>query len=102
MASAQTTERIASRLVVQMWDHDPGATTAIVVSADGGTTPKYIDMKDHEYFGLMVMPTVVAAGGTTKVEIIASAATNMGTPTVVKGSGTVAADAALVDKVWLE
>lgn len=101
MASAVTTQKIASRMFIKSYDHDPGATSAVIASADGGTTPVYVDMSKYEYFGVMCKPNIVGGSGLTKVEIVASAATTFSSVTVVKDSGTVAADA-LADNVWQE
>jgi hypothetical protein len=101
MASAVSSEKIGSSIYVKSYDHDPGATTAILASPNGGTTIRYLDMKDYEYAAVMVKPNIVAAGGTTKVELVASATADFSSVTVVKDSGTVAADA-LDDNVFLE
>jgi hypothetical protein len=101
MASAVSSEKIGSSIYVKSYDHDPGATTAILAGPDGGTTIRYLDMKEYDAVGVMVKPNVVAAGGTTKVELVASATTAFSSVTVVKDSGTVAADA-LDDNVFLE
>ena len=100
MAVTTASEKIGSRLFVKAYDHDPGATTAVLASPDGGTTIRYLDMKDYENFGVMVRPTI-AAGALTLVDIVASADVAFTSPTVIKTSGTVAADA-LNDVVWLE
>jgi len=93
MASAQATDRLASRLKVESFDHDPGGTSATLVSPDGGTTIKYVDMKDHSQVLMSFAPSVIA-GSLTKVEIVADSATNFSTNlTVIKDSGTIAADA---------
>lgn len=101
MASAVSSEKIGSSIYVKSYDHDPGATTAILASPNGGTTIRYVDMKEYDVLGVMVKPNIVAAGGTTKVELVASATTAFSSVTVVKDSGTVAADA-LDDNVFLE
>lgn len=101
MAVTTSSEKIGSRLFVKAYDHDPGATTAVIASPDGGTTVRYLDMKDYEAFGVMCRPTIVGGSGLTKVEIIASASTAMTTETVIKDSGTVAGDS-LNDVVFLE
>lgn len=101
MASAVASEKIGSRIFAKSYDHDPGATTAVLAGPDGGTTIRYLDMKDYLYFGVLVKPNIVAAGGTTKVEIVASADTAFTSVVVIKDSGTVAADA-LDDNVFVE
>lgn len=94
MASALSISKFFANAMVQMWDHDPGATTAVICSPDGGTTKRIVDLRDYEGFAVIVMTSVLGGSGVTKVEIVASedsaGATNL---TVVKDSGTVAADA---------
>ncbi len=101
MASPQASQKIGAELFVKSYDHDPGATTAILCSPDGGTTIRYLDMRDYGHFMVDAKPTIVAAGGLTKLEIVASADVAFTTVTVMKDSGTVAADA-LDDNVVLE
>lgn len=101
MASAVSTERFFSRQSLAAYDHDPGATSAIVCSPDGGTTKRTLDLANYGGFAVIAKPTVVGGGGLTKLEIIASASSDMSSPVVVKDSGTVAADA-LDDFVALE
>lgn len=101
MASPQASQKIGAELLVQSHDHDPGATTAVLAGPDGGTTIRYVDMRDYSNFAVMAKPNIVAAGGLTKLEIVASADTAFGTVTVIKDSGTVAGDA-LQDNVFLE
>lgn len=94
MASAVSTQHIRARQKIEMWDHDPGATTAIIVSPDGGTTKRTVDLRDYGKFSCAAMLTVPGASGSiTKLEIIASAAATMTSEEVVKDSGTIAADA---------
>jgi hypothetical protein len=92
---------LTSKLKVAVYDHDPGSTDAKLAGPDGGTTIRYFDMRDYSHFMALVMVTIVAAGGTTKVEIVASATTAFSAVTVIKDSGTVAADA-VGDYVVLE
>lgn len=101
MASALSVEYLGSRFKMAAYDHDPGATTAVLCSHDGGTTINYFDGKELRKFGVIAKPTVVAAGGLTTVEIVASATTAFSSVTVIKDSGVVAADA-LTDYVFLE
>lgn len=100
MASALTTQKLFANFKFIAVDHDPGATTAILASPDGGTTPVVLDMRDYTCFGVVASPTV-GSGGITKVEIIGSTDAAFTTPVVVKDSGAVAADA-LIDYVALE
>jgi hypothetical protein len=101
MASAVSTEKIGSELYIHSYDHDPGSTSAILAGPDGGTTIRYVDMKDYSNLAVMVKPNIVGGGGVTKVELVASATTAFSAVTVVKDSGVVAGDS-LEDNVFLE
>lgn len=102
MATAVTTQKIASKHKIQMWDHDPGVDTALITSPDGGTTKRYVDMKDYQLFGAMVMSTIFGgASGVTKVEIVAAEDADGTNLQVVLDGGTVDADA-MGDYVWIE
>jgi hypothetical protein len=73
-------------------DHDPGGTTATVVT--DGTTSRYVDGKDLTHFGVIAIQTVIgSSSGITKLEIIAAEDTSGTNATVIKDSGTVDADA---------
>lgn len=100
MASAVTTQRLASNAARKMYDHDPGATTAVITSPDGGTTKQVVAMQNYEWFGVGVMLSV-AAGGVTLVEIVGCTDSAGSDPTVVVSSGAVDADA-VGDFVWVE
>jgi len=94
MASALTIQHIKANNSIQMWDHDPDTASAIVVTPDGGTTDRWVDMKDFAHFAVAAMTTVVSSGALTKLEILASDASDGSTNvTVVKDSGTVSGDA---------
>lgn len=101
MAIASACEYFGARLFLKSYDHDPGATTAVLASPDGGTTIRYLDMRDYEHFGVMVRPTIVGGSGITLVEIVASAAVSFSSVVQVKTSGTVAGDS-LNDVVFVE
>lgn len=102
MASAVASQHIQSSFLFQVWDHDPGGTSATIVSADGGTTKKFVDMKDYTHFAVIAIQTVIgSSSGITKVELIASDDTAGTNVVVVKDSGTVDADA-LCDWLILE
>lgn len=102
MAGALTSfARLFANAFIKGYDHDPGATTAIVTSPDGGTTKRYLDMSLYGGFAVYATPTALTGAGITKVEIVASETVDMTTVTVVKDSGTVVADA-LGDFVVLE
>jgi hypothetical protein len=94
MASPTATDRIRSRFFLALYDHDPGAATAIIVSPDGGTTKRTMDMRDYDEVAVVAMSSTRAGNGITKLEIVASDSADMSTNvTVIKDSGTVAADA---------
>lgn len=101
MASAISTQKIGSRIYAHSYDHDPGATTAVLASPDGGTTIRYLDIGAYDTVGVLAKPNIVGGSGLTKVEIVASATKDFSTVVVVKDSGTVAGDA-LEDNVFLE
>lgn len=101
MPSNVSSETIGSRIFAQAYDHDPGATSAIITSPDGGTTIRTLDLKDYSNFAVQARPTVVGGNGITKLEILASAASTMSSPVVVKDSGAIQADS-LNDTVFLE
>jgi hypothetical protein len=102
MASAVTSAKISPNWAILSYDHDPGATTAQIVTPDGGTTKRLVALRDYELFGVACMTSVSASSsGATLVDIVActdSAGTNA---TTVVSSGTVAADA-VGDFVWVE
>jgi hypothetical protein len=92
MASAVSSQHIRSNYLFQVWDHDPGGTTATVVT--DGTTSRYVDGKDLTHFGVIAIQTVIgSSSGITKLEIIAAEDTSGTNATVIKDSGTVDADA---------
>jgi len=92
MASAVTVVDLFANAAIITYDHDPGATSAMITSPDGGTTKRYVAMKDYEGFAGLVMATI-ATGGPTLVDIVgAEDATGTNVTTIVS-SGTVAADA---------
>lgn len=101
MASPQASQRFLSRNAITRVDHDPGSTDATLASADGGTTLNYYDMQNYGRFAVLATNQALTGAGITKVEIVASATTTFSSVTVIKDSGTVAADA-LADWVALE
>jgi hypothetical protein len=101
MASPQASQRFLSRNSITRVDHDPGSTDAKLASPDGGTTLSYKDMQSYNRFVVLATNQALTGAGITKVEIVASATTAFSSVTVIKDSGTVAADA-LADWVALE
>lgn len=100
MASAVTVEKFRANNAAIVYDHDPGATTALITSPDGGTTKRYVPMADFGGFFTCVMATI-ATTGPTLVEIVAATDAAGTDVTAVVSSGTVAADA-VGDGVCLE
>lgn len=93
MASPQASMKLLSGNFIALYDHDPGGTSATLASPDGGTTIRYIDMRDYNCFAVAAMSSTLAGNGITKLEIVASATPDFSAVTVIKDSGTVAADA---------
>lgn len=94
MASVNTIQRLFADAAIAMYDHDPGATTAIICSPDGGTTKRVLDLSKYDVFAVLASNQVLVGAGITKVEIVAAEdilmATNL---TVIKDSGVIATDA---------
>ena len=84
------TDKSACENLFQVWDHDPAVNTALVCSPDGGTTQRWVDMRDYLHFDALVIATILAGAGPTLIEIVAAedaAGTHI---TQVKSSGVVA------------
>lgn len=92
MASAVTTAKFNAKNAAITYDHDPGTTNALITSPDGGTTKRYVPMRDYEGFVGLVMATI-ATGGPTLVEIVGATDADGTNATAIVSSGTVAADA---------
>jgi hypothetical protein len=101
MATAVTSQKIASTHAIESYDHDPGATTAVVTSADGGTTPKWVAMRDFAGFAVLAKPTVVAANGITLLEIVGATDSSGTNVTVVLAHAASVTDT-LAKYVYLE
>lgn len=102
MVSAQNSQKLFSRQSIRLYDHDPDGTSAAVVTPDGGTTERWVPMKDFRFFAALAMLSVAAGNGITKMELVANTASDgSGTTGVIKDSGTVAADA-VGDNIVLE
>jgi len=102
MASAVATQKFLANAKIEFWDHDPGSTSAILLSADGGTTVKSVDMSKYGVLVAGAIQTVIgSSSGITKIEIVASAAATLTSEEVIKDSGTIDADA-LADWYVLE
>ncbi len=72
MASPVATDKWLSNNSLQLWDHDPAGTGAVVCSADGGTKLKYVDLRDYDHLVAAVCATVMGGSGPTLLEIVAS------------------------------
>jgi hypothetical protein len=93
MPSAVTTQAsLVGELFVRNYDHDPGATTAVICSPDGGTTPNVLDGRDYLEFMVVARPTVVGGAGLTTLEIVAATDSAMSASLTVIKTVTIAAD----------
>lgn len=101
MATGVTSQKLASTMKVEAFDHDPGATTAVVTSPDGGTTPRYVALENYNVFGVVAKPTVVGGNGITLLEIVAATDSAGTDVTVVLAHAATVANS-LDEYVWLE
>lgn len=99
MATAVTSQKLGSIMAVESYDHDPGATTAVVLT--NGTTERWVAMRDFGAVGVIAKPTVVAAGGLTLLEIVAATDSTGTDETLVLASATLTANG-LDEYAWLE
>lgn len=101
MATGVTSQKIASKMAIESYDHDPGAATAIVTSPDGGTTQRWVAMRDFGAFGVQARPTVVGANGIVLLEIV-GATDSIGTNVTVIVAHAATITDTLNEYVWLE
>lgn len=101
MATAVTSQKIASTHAIESYDHDPGATAAVVTSPDGGTTKRYVALRDFAGFGVIAKPTVVGGNGITLLEIVGATDSSGTNETVVLAHAASVTDN-LNEYVWLE
>jgi hypothetical protein len=101
MATAVTSQKLAGIMAVESYDHDPGATTAIVTSPDGGTTQRWVALRDFGAFGVIAKPTVVGGNGLTLLEIV-GATDSSGTNVTVVLAHAATVGNSLDEYVWLE
>jgi len=102
MATAISTMKLLGDHDFIAYDHDPGATTAIITSPDGGTTKRVMLLTGLSGFGCIVKPTIVGGAGISLVEIIAADDAAMSVNVVqVKSSGAIVHDS-LDDHTILE
>lgn len=92
MPSLVAEQHIKCNHLIQIWDHDPDTASAAVVSPDAGTTKRYLDMRDHDHFAAAAINSVLVGAGITKLEIVAASDQAGANLTVIKDSGTVAAN----------
>ena len=91
MATGVTSNKIFSNHAIKLFDHDPGASSAVVVSGDGGTTKNYLSCFGYENFSVDAMNSVsTSSSGPTLVEIIAATDSSGTNATAIITSGTVA------------
>lgn len=83
MASAVTISKIFANASLKLYDHDPGASTAVVVSGDGGTTKNYLAMAGYENFVLVVMNSVSTSSSGPSTIAIQAATDSSGTDATV-------------------
>ena len=93
MASSVATDRLACRRKIEMWDHDPGSTAAMITSPDGNTTKRYVAMAGYGSFQVAAMASTLSGSGITLLEIVAAEDAAGTNATQIKTSGTIAADA---------
>jgi hypothetical protein len=89
MVSAVATEKIRANWFLKNYDHDPGTNAVKVISADGGTTEKWIDMRDFDAVAFLMIVTAGTAFSGTLLEIVASEAADEAdaSVTIIKSSG---------------
>jgi hypothetical protein len=95
MASSVSIEKFFSSNAVSSVDADADYTTAAAVSGN------WLDLRDYKGYAAVVNPQALTGAGLTKLEIVAADDTSGTNLTVIKDSGTVAADA-IADYVVLE
>lgn len=93
MASAQASMKLFANAQIEIWDHDPGVNTALVVSPDGGTTLRYVDLRDYEGFAVVAMSSTLTGAGINLLEIVAADDADGTNATIIKTSGAVVCDA---------
>lgn len=95
MASPQGYDKLACNVLQQFKNQTANATSGAYAFST------WLDMRDYEGFAVMAFNVALTGAGITKVEILAADDTSGTNATVIKDSGTVAADA-LADYVFLE
>lgn len=93
MASAVASDKLLSNFSLQIWDHDPAVNTAVLASPDGGTTIRYVDLRDYDLFVAAVAAAALTGAGPTLLEIVASDTVTFGSVVVIKTSGVIVLNA---------
>ena len=101
MASSVATDKIATNWYIKNYDHDPGVNSVLVLSADGGTTQKWIDLRDYDHVAYLAVPTAGTTPNITLMEIIASETETTTNAVQIKTSGAVTVTA-LTGGVFVE
>ena len=88
MASAVATDKIACNWFIKNYDHDPGTNAVKVISADGGTTEIWFDLRDYDQIGFLVCAPIGTTQNCSLLEIVAADSKSEGdsSVTVVKAS----------------
>lgn len=93
MASPQNSNWFACNFKAEQFFHDPDGTDPAILTPDGGTTERSFDMRDYGHIAFLAMSCNLTGNGITLAEIIASESSDMSSPTVIKTSGPIVADA---------
>src|ERR1041385_5693775 len=88
MATAVTSQKIASRLSVEALAHVPGSAAATVVTPDSGTTKQWRAMGAFEYFGFAAANHTLTGNGITLMEILGATDSSGTNATVILASAT--------------
>jgi hypothetical protein len=87
MPSAVSVNKMKSRVLHKLYDHDPSTATSIV-TPDGGTTLRTVDFSEMASLEVQGFSTNATF---TEIEIIASAQSDMSSPEIIATTGTVTA-----------
>jgi hypothetical protein len=89
MASSVSTDKLACQFYIKNYDHDPGTNAVKVISADGGTTEIWFDMRDYDHIAFVAVATAGTAFNLGLLEIVASDSEDEtdGSVTQIKTSG---------------
>ena len=101
MASLVATDKIASRMKIEMFVHMPadGATEQVVKA--GTTTATWKALRDYDAFAVLAVQAVKGGNGMVELSIYAAENASGGNATEIKTTGVIAADA-IGDYAFLE